>query len=80
MHAFPTHGGGNSVGEYLRFGRPLVLLLRPACPDLAVRVVDYGAGPAVDDTRKFDAAKVTAKLKRVLTEDPSAASHVTRRT
>ncbi|MET8747651.1 glycosyltransferase [Streptomyces sp. NPDC004728] len=70
VRAFLTHGGGNSVGECLHFGKPLVVApLWLDCHDLAVRVVDCGAGLAVDDTRTFDATEVTAKLNRVLTED-----------
>ncbi|MEU9676922.1 MULTISPECIES: nucleotide disphospho-sugar-binding domain-containing protein [Streptomyces] len=69
LRAFLTHGGGNSVGQCLHFGKPLVVApLRLDCHDLAVRVVDCGAGLAVDDTRTFDATEVTAKLNRVLTE------------
>ncbi|MCX4852242.1 glycosyltransferase [Streptomyces canus] len=70
VRAFVTHGGGNSVGECLFFGKPLVVApLWLDCHDLAARVADCGAGLVVTDTRTFDADEVTAQLTRVLNED-----------
>ncbi|MGV9317016.1 glycosyltransferase [Streptomyces sp. NPDC003691] len=68
--AFVTHGGGNSVSEGLYFGKPLLVLpLWLDCHDLAVRVVDSGAGLAVGTARGFDTGEVAAELNRVLSEE-----------
>lgn len=69
VRAFITHGGANSVHEGLAFGKPLL-----AMPfwldgyDLAARVVDSGAGLAMDRPPAFTAREVATKVRRLLDE------------
>lgn len=69
VRAFVTHGGANSVHEGLAFGKPLL-----AMPfwldgyDLAVRVVDSGAGLAMDRPPAFTTREVATKVRRLVDE------------
>lgn len=70
VKVFFTHGGSDSFHEGLHFGKPL--LVRAICIDQydhAARALDSGVGLAVDRPEVMDADDVTAKLRRLLTEE-----------
>jgi polyene glycosyltransferase len=70
VRAFVTHGGSNGFHEGIHFGKPM--LITPFwldCYDLAARAVDAGVGLALDRPPHIDAAEVTAKLHRLLSEN-----------
>ncbi|RLK09555.1 polyene glycosyltransferase [Micromonospora sp. M71_S20] len=68
VRAFFSHGGGNSVHEALRFGKPL--LVTPFwldCYDIAARVVEAGAALPLRHRERPDPAEIAAKLDELLT-------------
>jgi UDP:flavonoid glycosyltransferase YjiC (YdhE family) len=70
VRAFVTHGGSNGFHEGIYFGQPLLVLpFWLDCYDSAVRAVDAGVGLTVDHPPRLDATELTAKLRRLLTDD-----------
>jgi polyene glycosyltransferase len=69
VRAFFHHGGSNSVQEGLYFGKPeLVMPFWTENLDHAARIIDSGAGLAVEDVRAADGRDIAAKLARLLGE------------
>jgi polyene glycosyltransferase len=70
VRVFFNHGGGNAVHESLYYATPmLVMPYWLDCYDLAARVVDSGAGLAVEHRPEPDVADIVGKLQRLLDDD-----------
>ncbi|MFD2762743.1 glycosyltransferase [Micromonospora eburnea] len=73
VRVFVTHGGANGFHEGIHFGKPLLVMpFWLDCYDLAARGVDAGVGLAVDRPPHFGADEITAKLRRLLSDDTFA--------